>query len=83
MLEQYVLLGECTDVDLVSRACSLLEGAEVPLLVEHTSRDFGLGPELLYRILVPSELSQTSLAAVAGILSHLESPVRGHAELRA
>jgi len=40
----------------------------VPVMIEHFRRSTDLGPELVYRILVPVELSQRSLGVLAGIL---------------
>lgn len=71
-MEQYVLVGEFGDQDAVNRACSLLEAQQVPVMVDHSHRDSELGAELVYRVLVPVELSQRSLAALSGMLPRFE-----------
>ncbi len=70
-MEQYVLVGEFADQDSVNRACSLLEAQDVPVMVDHAERNDGFGPEMSYRILVPAELSQRSLATLSGLLPPL------------
>lgn len=67
-MEQYVLIGELTDQRTANRVCSALESSSVPVMIEHFRRSTDLGPELVYRILVPVELSQRSLGVLAGIL---------------
>ena len=76
-MEQYVLVGELTDQRTANRVCSALESSSVPVMIEHFRRSTDLGPELVYRILVPVELSQRSLGVLAGILvthTALDSP---------
>jgi hypothetical protein len=72
-MEQFVLVGEFGDQDAVNRACSLLESQEVPVMVDHWQRDSGLGSEVVYRVLVPVELSQRSLAALSGMLPRFDT----------
>lgn len=72
-MEQFVLVGEFGDQDAVNRACSLLEAQEVPVMVDHWHRDSGLSSEVVYRVLVPVELSQRSLSALSGMLPRFES----------
>jgi len=67
-MEQYVLVGEFADQHAANRACSLLEDQSVPVMVEHSERPSELGPELIYRILVPIQLSQRSLVALSGLI---------------
>ncbi len=71
-MEQFVLVGEFGDQDAVNRACSLLEAQEVPVMVDHWHRDSDLGSEVVYRVLVPVELSQRSLSALSGMLPRFD-----------
>lgn len=79
-MEQYVLIGEFSDHDVVNRACSLLEGQDVPVMVDHAERDAGYGPERFYRILVPIGLSQRSLTALSGLLPRFSGDLAGPAD---
>lgn len=80
-MEQYVLIGEFGDQDTANRACSLLEAEEVPVMVDHWHRDSGIGNDLVYRVLVPFELSQRSLTALAGMLPRFEDARTSEASL--
>lgn len=72
-MEQFVLVGEFGDQDAVNRACSLLEAQDVPVMVDHCHRPSDVGSEVVYRLLVPVELSQRSLAALSGMLPSFDS----------
>lgn len=70
-MEQYVLVGEFDDQHAASRACSLLEDRDVPVMVEHARRQTNTGALAIYRVLVPIERSQTAHRALSGITSYL------------
>jgi len=73
-MEQYVLVGEFDSQQAASRACSLLEDRDVPVMVEHARQAGDAGPQALFRVLVPIERSQTALRALSGLTAHVHGP---------
>ena len=73
-MEQYVLVGEFDSQQAASRACSVLEDRDVPVMVEHARRQEESGSRAVFRVMVPVERSQTALRALSGFTIHARGP---------
>jgi len=64
--ERFLIIKTTTDQEFAQRACQALEGAEIPVLLQHVTIDELEVPVSAFRILVPSTKTQNALK----VLSH-------------
>ena len=69
--ERFVVLTTLTDQSLANRACSLLESAGIPVMLEHVEI-FGDDMRAIgYRLMAPARMSQSAMRLVHAASSAL------------
>ncbi|RMG44050.1 MAG: hypothetical protein D6719_02715 [Candidatus Dadabacteria bacterium] len=63
-MEKYLVLTTTTERSLANRACTTLEQAGIPVLVEHVEISESGLRATGYRVLVPAQFTQTAMRLV-------------------
>lgn len=66
-MERYVVVGEFSDQRTASRACSLLEDNDIPVMVDHLRAADADPLTVAFRVLVPVERSQSAHRTLSGL----------------
>ena len=63
-MDDYVLVSRITEQPLANRACAALEDAGIPVMMEHVEIKNGPTRASSFRLLVPSQFTQTAQKVV-------------------
>ena len=63
-MEQFLVVTTTTEQNLADRACAALEEAGIPVMIEHIEIVDGKQRASGYRLLVPSQFTQTAMKVV-------------------
>ncbi|MDC0358343.1 hypothetical protein OAO01_05955 [Oligoflexia bacterium] len=63
-MDKFLVLNTITDQALADATCEALEEAEIPVMLEHVTIQNDDSSASGYRILVPSEFTQTAMSLI-------------------
>ena len=66
-MEQYVALKTFTDQNTVNTVCIALENSDVPVMIEHIECAKSAPYDVLFRLLVPVQFSQSARGVLGRI----------------
>ena len=64
-MERFLVLTTTTEQPLANRTCAVLEDAGIPVMIEHVEITDGGSRALGFRLMVPSQFTQTAMRLIA------------------
>jgi hypothetical protein len=68
-MEKFLVLRTLTDQTVANNACAALEDTGIPVMLEHVVIETGDGGASGYRILVPSQFTQSAMGLIDRVVT--------------